>query len=529
MSLSVETDDSETRRDRTYALLLATLAVALFIFSHARGFSSAAFSDDIGVIRVLAQHANVGTIGAEVWSRVIGPLAPGGTMWRPLPYASFALDAALFADNVALWRMTNVLFHALAALSVGILLRSLRLSLPSAAFGFALFLLQPWSPEVTIWIVGRYDAFATFFIVATLICVVRCTGLDRWMIASLVFATLAYASKESATTLVAHVAVVAWLRDQRIESIGIFRLSRSSLWSIAGHGLLLTCYLVWRFVLYKIISVDLYGASSPTFNVFAYLRTLVSHVAMPFTLVQTHQVAAVIAIASVLSALAISFLYPSNRPILIAGFFMLLAVAAALAFVVPTPDGSRDGWRVYHLYTVGLTIACATIIEQRTRARMTLAICAMASLAIWQRSAVEEWRVASNAMYRLQSEITTLGRSMHPNDYALLVLPDAIGRVPFARNAQGALMLVHSGDRERLTQMVAATDDTLKEWRAHIHEQVLNKILLNPPRSGAPTTFYCFNGYKLMPVGFWVSATNAGWREKWIDVLAHTCPNIAYR
>jgi hypothetical protein len=529
MSLSVETDDSETRRDRTYALLLATLAVALFIFSHARGFSSAAFSDDIGVIRVLAQHANVGTIGAEVWSRVIGPLAPGGTMWRPLPYASFALDAALFADNVALWRMTNVLFHALAALSVGILLRSLRLSLPSAAFGFALFLLQPWSPEVTIWIVGRYDAFATFFIVATLICVVRCTGLDRWMIASLVFATLAYASKESATTLVALLVVTAWLRDRRIGDERAFRISRASAITLAAHSALLLAYLALRLALFDSMSVDLYGASAQTFDMLSYAKSFFSHVVVVSALIEVNPIASLIAIVAYLGAFIALLVSQQGRVVAIVGLLLSLIVVAALAVVAPAPDGARDGWRVYHLSALGLAIACAGFIERRGPMRVVLVTITIISLAMWQRATVEEWRLASNAMFRLQSEITRLGKSMPKDEYALLVLPDAIGRIPFARNAQGALMLPYRNDRERLTQMVATTELTLPEWRKLMSERVLYKMLPNWTGVEAPSAYYCFNGTQLLPLSFWTSQSDTEWKRRWSDALGASCPNISVK
>jgi hypothetical protein len=104
MPLSVARGLSRSERDRTIAFFIFGLSLALFVFSHARGFSIAALSDDIGLIRLFAQHAESGGLGAEIFERLVGPTARAAnvstTMWRPLPFASFGLDALLHGDGV---------------------------------------------------------------------------------------------------------------------------------------------------------------------------------------------------------------------------------------------------------------------------------------------------------------------------------------------------------------------------------------------------------------------------------------------
>ena len=90
-------------------------------------------------------------------------------LYRPLLLVSFAIDATLFADRVAVWHLVNVLLHVLATLSVYLLLlRLLRLSDPQgespiliALLAAVVFGVHPIHAEVVNSIFNRSILFVT--------------------------------------------------------------------------------------------------------------------------------------------------------------------------------------------------------------------------------------------------------------------------------------------------------------------------------------------------------------------------------
>ena len=82
--------------------LVVVVALALFAWTHRHAFGMSGFADDLGLLVDLAERAQRGSLLADVLAHITQPLWPGSTMWRPLPYASFALDAALWGADAGL-------------------------------------------------------------------------------------------------------------------------------------------------------------------------------------------------------------------------------------------------------------------------------------------------------------------------------------------------------------------------------------------------------------------------------------------
>lgn len=259
--------------ERREAVFFACFAVLLFLFSHARGFSIAALADDVGVIRIAAQQALDGEQWAATLNKWVSPLAAGGTMWRPLPVLSFALDALWYGDHTPYWRLTNIALHLLCAITTASVVRAFGLSRSAAAISFGVCLLLPWVPEVSIWIVGRYDGFATLFVLAAVLFALKSNGRDVTLVVSLAAAALAYASKESAATAVALVAAVLWLRDCRANSLWVTRPSKATLHLVVAHAVLLAIYMVWRQWLFQSVSLDLYTTGAPSRGIVATISS----------------------------------------------------------------------------------------------------------------------------------------------------------------------------------------------------------------------------------------------------------------
>jgi hypothetical protein len=516
--------------EQSSAFWIAFFSIFLFCFAHGRGISIAAFSDDIAVVRFAAQQAREGGLFEAAFSKLFEPLSVSGTMWRPLPVMSFALDALLHSDEVSRWRITNLALHFLGAVATGLTVRGFGSSASSAALAFGIFLLQPWAPEVSLWIVGRFDGFATLFIVATLACVIRSNGGDLWAVSSLILAVLAYASKESSATLPALIAALLWIRDCR-SSRTWFAWPNTSSWRLVlVHGVVFIAYMLWRRWMFQSVSLDLYSTGASARGLSSWASAWVSHLLSVKDYFSLALLASWTACVVFACLILLALRRRENTHGLTAGIAIVAIVAAALATVFPSPNAGSDGARIYHLMAAGFAFAIGIALGARaTRVRLALSFIALTSLAVWQRAAVEEWRVASNQMLRLQAEIPKLGETLAPHDYALLVVADRIGRVPFARNANGALLLEYSADRERISQMIISTDLGVWEWWTLGADGAVRKHLTKRVDApAAPTKFYCFDGKTLQSLGYWQSNTQPDWDARWRRALARACPNLHY-
>ena len=89
--------------------------------------------------------------------------------WHPLTWISHMLDCELFGLNPAAHHFVNVLFHAVNAALLFVLLLRLTGALWPAAFVAALFAWHPLHVESVAWISERKDVLSTFFALLALL------------------------------------------------------------------------------------------------------------------------------------------------------------------------------------------------------------------------------------------------------------------------------------------------------------------------------------------------------------------------
>jgi uncharacterized membrane protein len=120
----------------------------------------------------------------------------GDGFFRPLGYVSLAATSAWAGSNPVLWHACGLAVHGANCLLVFLLVLRLIGSRRAAWFAAGLFAIHGTRPEAVVWIAGRFDLVATFFVLAGLLFFLR--G-GRWnMLAALASMTLAMLSKESA-------------------------------------------------------------------------------------------------------------------------------------------------------------------------------------------------------------------------------------------------------------------------------------------------------------------------------------------
>jgi len=142
-------------RARTIGLLLALLTVVVYLPLRHAGI--VVFDDPI---YVGDPHVRDGLTWAGVkWAFTTWH----ASNWHPLTWLSHMLDVSLFGPDAGKEHLVNVLFHAVNAVLLLLLLVRLTEKMWAAAFVAALFAVHPLHVESVAWLSERKDVLSTFF------------------------------------------------------------------------------------------------------------------------------------------------------------------------------------------------------------------------------------------------------------------------------------------------------------------------------------------------------------------------------
>lgn len=519
-------------RDTAWRFVVA-VALLLFCWSHRHALQLSGFADDLGLLAELPQRAAQGILIVDVYAKWIGPLWPGSTMWRPLPYSSFALDAAVWGNAPGGWRITNLLLHLGVATFSGLIATRLTGARLAGAAAFATALLVPWSPEITVWLVGRFDGWATLAIVVSLWTALKSLGADRWFALSLLAAIAAYASKESALVLPVWMVLVTMSQTALAKTLHRSNVFDATLTAARRHGLLFgshilaaVVYLVWRSYLFSGQSLAVY-ASAPQYRVLPLLSRVVSHLTFPATLAPVAPVA-----ASIAAAIGASYLVfaarRGNRSLAFVGGVMALSVVVAVAIHFANPAGSGEGYRLYYLATVGLALIVAAAVKTSSKLSVAVLVVFMVALAAWQSRVAAEWARASDTVNGASRAMTSAATTLGAAEFGLVLLPDMMGHVPVARNAQGALLTLKDGSSPARGYFIIFTPPQLAEWHRLAQQDVVSKLTQRTDAPARVTRYFCFNSSKqsLEDLGYWSPGTLPEWSAYWREAVAARCPDM---
>lgn len=518
--------------------LIVAVALLLFTWIHRHALGMSGFADDLGLLVDLSQRAQQGNLLADVFLHVSGPLWPGSTMWRPLPYASLALDAKLWGADAGLWRITNLLLHAACSTVAGLICCEMTQKARAGAVGFAVFLLIPWSPEVAIWLVGRFDGWATLGVLLALWGALKSHGLDRWWLVSLFAGAGAFASKESALITPAWITVIAIFASCRGTATltGVNTTPLNAVWRsmlsrhgslIVAHILLAIAYLWLRANLFPASSLSVY-ASGPQLGLAQLCAHVWDDLQFPIGLMSLAPVASGIVGLSSVTTLAIAWIYGQRSGVL-AGVLFIVSVVIAVAAYFPAPPGDGDGYRLYYLATIGFALIVASAASSSSRVAPVALVTLLAGMALWQDRVTDEWQRVANDMKGAEAAIRRTAMTMSAEDYGLVLLPDHLGHIPFARNAQGALPKLAGltpPPVDTLGQLVVFTPPQVDEWHRLVQESVVRKITSRSDAPPNPTLYFCFDPrtQTLQTLGFWSAGALDDWRRKWRESASAACP-----
>jgi hypothetical protein len=142
--------------------LMALGVVAISVVALRRALGIYFLSDDFILVRI-----------GEDWSaaafRYSITHGGGDGFFRPFGYLSFALDARFGGSDPLWWHAASLAMHSANSVLVLLMARRLGTSVLAAGFAGALFAVHGIHPEAVVWIAGRFDLAATFFLLAGLL------------------------------------------------------------------------------------------------------------------------------------------------------------------------------------------------------------------------------------------------------------------------------------------------------------------------------------------------------------------------
>ena len=520
--------------------MLALPAMAAFVV-YLPALRGGFLSDDYSLLHFF-YGADAREVAARVAKTFVSGVGPPSNQYRPLTMASFAVNTLLNGADSTAWRLVNVTLHAANAALVALLswqlagpaTRGARTAAVAAGLAFAWF--AP-SAEAVAWVAARFDGMALLWmLVAACAFVASRTWWDRYGLLSLVATVLAFMSKESAAIGPPLIGALAWARRPSEE--GLVRGAARALldiWPWIAIGALYFAYRTWIFG----DPFRFYPGTSPG----SELLTGKWLAALPASADWWPRV---MPEALLLRAYALSGLFVGIAAVsagltdrregrvlvaLVAAFF----AACALLFSHWGWSPNGEGGRV--LYALAAIAALTVALPLRTpdwglrKVGYGIALVFVCSGLVLTRGTVERRAQAGAEMNALTAALAATADAIPPSSYAFVIVPDRIGAIPFARNAQGGLMLPPLHRRSLSSSLVVQLAEDLPGWPKMLESNVIGRLKSEPlqnvtanpqapgsaPALAVPDHFYCWNtkshALVSMPLSF--APGYSDWNDVW--------------
>src|SRR5215475_2629994 len=201
---------SSRRSAFIFALVLTAVTILVYRPAWNGGFL---WDDDVYITNNELLTAPDGL--RRIWFSLDSP-----SQYFPLVYTTFRIEHALWGLNTSGYHWVNLLLHIANALLVWMVL--VRLRVPGAWLGGAIFALHPVQVESVAWITERKNVLMGFFFLLTLlawIAFVDGRTKRRWLFygLALILYLFALSAKTTACTLPAALFLILWLQHKTID------------------------------------------------------------------------------------------------------------------------------------------------------------------------------------------------------------------------------------------------------------------------------------------------------------------------
>jgi hypothetical protein len=223
----------------------------------------------------------------------------------------------------------------------------------------------------------------------------------------------------------------------------------------------------------------------------------------------------------------------------LAGIVLAFLAALALLFSHWGWSVTGEGGRV--LYAPAAIVALAVALPLRSpgrrlrRAAWIVAVVLLGSGLMLTRGAVERREQAGAQMNALIAALAQTAAALPAESYAFVVVPDQLGAIPFARNAQGGLMLPPVQARPLSTRLIVQLPDDLPGWPAMLEKNIVGRLKTEPlasvtgnlpptgtsPPHAVPDHYFCWSprSGRLVSLSLAFAPGFRDWNEVWARAL----------
>jgi hypothetical protein len=204
---------------------------------------------------------------------------------------------------------------------------------------------------------------------------------------------------------------------------------------------------------------------------------------------------ALLALAGALSALLVAaglITAVLDRSVRRVGIGLLAAILWSLALLLPHLSGlpvSGEGGRIFYTTSalvavwLGIPFGARRIAGPSAVSMRVLSVLGLALLGAHAgllHAALRTWQTAGTQMSQLISTLPGIKESMRADGYAFVFAPDAIGAAPFARSAQGAMVLPPIQQQPLLSSMLVFVPAKLPQIPAMMRQQLIPMLKRYP-------------------------------------------------
>lgn len=482
----MSTLDHEPWKAAAIAAWIALAAICAWLFLPV--LDGYFISDDFVPLVLFAHWQANGTLAQELAAKFWSGLDAGENhFYRPLSYLSFAVNYLTSGTSTAPWMAVNAVLHVAS----GVLVAAIGMRLardPSrwraataGAAGAAIFILMATSAEVAAWISGRFDAFATFFtLLACYAFVASRRAFDAaWWIA-LAAGEAAVLSKESSAIMPAAILFLAFVRDDAASRPRFTDRAFVAVRSAAPWLAIAALYLLSRLAFFGSMT-KVYGGSDPMASALSleHWRDVASltpgWLKAQFTPGYRFPYLVALTVAQV--AVLLLARPAARRAIAAVGAVVLLSLVLLLPHVDTLAKGILGGRLLYQtvafyaiLVVIGLCHARLQYLAWGTTLGLVLLHAA------FMHNAMARWEASYAQMRDLVARIGEYHRALAPGDYAVILVPGPLNGIPFARNAQGGLMLPPLFDPPITSHVVVQLDEELPDLPGKIKDGLVSTL-----------------------------------------------------
>ena len=455
------------------ARLLWALFVAVALLIAWPALNGQFLSDDLAIMHWLLRWDAAGAFWSSIFAKFGAGLDVPSHYYRPLALITYGLDQRLFGWSPLPWHLTGYAIHIANAMLVGAVMRALGGDALRATTAAGLFLCFPLAPEVSIWFSGRYDALAVTGMLIAVYAHLRAQGFDRWRALSLFGFALGLAAKEAAMPTPGLLVLASLLRGADGETLLVraWRTTRECL----PVTVMFFAYLGLRFALFG-SALQVYPDADPTagMDLAEMLRRVFVLGSIPQLVYADAVLKGGLALAATVLA-ALAALVVTRRERALASAWLLPAAWTAVSLLSLLPHlGSvyahGEGGRFYYATAawLALLLAPGIAVLRGARAQVVASILLVAAFAFAQTHTLTQWARAGASMTVLMPQLADAAAELGDDDFALAIVPDHIGPVPFVRNAQGGVAMPPQQATNLLPKLVPVLPVDVPTWPARI-------------------------------------------------------------